>query len=206
MRLFLGIVVLSLLVSCNEIEGRLQVFSDFSLTADNGEEVEIVAGAYDANFSFDALDLEYGHEISHLTLGISGVDAGLDRVFTFKVPRPISGDEPYHYIDMTTDTDRDVEISAEESGQNVTLSVHTVTAVSKMGPHEYYVRCDDDYAYNTGVYNLITRRMNVSVDFSRDGKKLAAFTGSKEVSELKVLDRWWYADAGPCFSPDYDEH
>lgn len=191
MRLSLGIAVLFLLVSCDEIEGRLQVFSNFSLTADNGREVEIVAGTHDAEFSYDIDKLEIELEIKRL-------DAGSDRDFIFSIP------EDMDRMDFNRGR-TDIEIAAAESGQDVELSVFIDnTTVSKTGPHEDYMRCRSAsvYAYETTVYNLVTRQVDVHVGLSRAAEELAAFTGAREITERQVIYRTGCQEYDPEWGRD----
>ena len=80
MKVLLAVAVLSLLVSCKDknIDGMLKVFTGFTLTDEDGYDLSISEGTYEAEFSYRSRD-------AMIEMEIDDVVAGYDRDFRFSL-------------------------------------------------------------------------------------------------------------------------
>lgn len=157
--------LLLLLGACNDIDGRLRVFKDFSLVDEDGRQRQIAAGKYSADFSYDRSK----HEIE---LEIDDFDRGKDIDFEFHVP---------HMDEIDFDSDEiEVEVLAADNGQSVDLNALIAREVTVDGPFRasYGTYCYDDrayYYYPFAVYDIVETEVDVNVELARGESEIASF-------------------------------
>lgn len=149
LQLFLGILLLS---GCNDIDGRLKVFQNFSLVDEDGRTRQITAQNYSADFSYDRRKKE-------IELEIDNFYRGKDIDFEFHVP---------HMSDIDFgDEEIEIEVLAADSGQDVDLNAYIEREREEFGPYRsrFGNRCSDPYAYYRYpqvVYDIV--ETNVAID------------------------------------------
>ena len=159
MRLLQTLLVLLLLTGCNDIDGRLKVFQNFSLVDEDGRTRQINAKTYSADFSYDRKKKE-------VELEIDDFDRGKDIDFEFHVPHMSE-------IDFRSD-EVEIEVLAADSGQDVDLNALIEREREDLGTYRISrgSYCSDPYAYYTYpqvVYDLIETTVDVDIEIRRSG-------------------------------------
>ena len=187
MRLFLLIASCLLLASCNDIDGKLRVFSDFTLTDEDGRQIVIGTGTHEAEVSWDVSE-------SKMELEIDDVDGDDDREFEFRAPDLSNVDLQAERIEM--------EVFADECEQPVDVRVLiTNTVTSKEGPMEGMFRCigSSVYKYRPVIYFNVEKLVGVAIGMNNGEEQLALFEGVERVKERKEI---WSGECGETL-PDW---
>lgn len=178
MKAMLALLGALLLLSCNDIDGKLQVLSDFVLIDEDGHEVSLPRGMHSAEFSWERDDAEVELEVDDI------VD-GDDRDFEFAVAAVADIDFRLSRIEL--------EVSAEESGQPVDANLLVTNAMEQKAPVATLQRCRGSILRKPVIYVEGVRFIDVVVILSADEDDLAIFEGSKTRNERKVL---WEGECG----------
>ena len=183
MRLFLLAVSFLMLASCNDVEGKLRVFSDFVLTDDDGRRVMIGEGTHEAEFSWNVSK-------SEVQLEIDDIDGDDGREFEFRAPGLSNVDLRAERIEM--------EVFAEDCGQPVDVNVLiTNTVISKEGPREGMFRClsrgQSVYNYRPVIYFNVERLVGVAIGMNNGEEQLALFEGVERVKDRQEI---WSGECG----------
>ena len=149
MKIWLAVAMLSLLVSCNDkdIDGVMKVFKSFTLTDEDGYNLSISEGTYEAEFNYksrkDAIELE-----------IDAVVADYDRDFMFNIPDLSNAVVSY---DLDTKTERmRIDLPSSATGQPVHAEVVISNKIiSKKPPSVYWDRCSAYIGTQGGLSGLL---------------------------------------------------
>ena len=180
MKVLLAVAVLSLLVSCNDknIDGMLKVFTSFTLTDEDGYDLSISEGTYEAEFSYKSRD-------AMIEMEIDDVVAGYDRDFRFSLANLNVAAVSY---DMESQTERlRLRLPASDTGQPVDAEiVISNTIISKKPPQVYLDRCNAHLGIKGGLAGLLNSHKERRNPHSRSGGSMgqriytvAAFTKSQ---------------------------
>jgi len=151
LQLFLGLLLLS---GCNDVDGRLKVFKNFSLVDEDGHTRQITAQNYSADFSYDRKKKE-------IELEIDDFYRGKDIDFEFHVP---------HMSDIDfSDREIEIEVLAADSGQDVDLNAYIEREREEFGPYRgrFGSRCSDPYAYYRYpqvVYDIVETNVVIDIE------------------------------------------
>ena len=178
MKTMLALLGMLLLLSCNDIDGKLQVFTDFVLIDEGGNEVSLPSGVHSAEFSWKRSDAEVELEVDNIV----GDD---DRDFEFAVAEVADIDFRLARIEL--------EVSSEESGQPVDANLLVTNAMEQKAPVATLQRCHASILHRPIIYVEGIRFIDVTVVLSADEDDLAVFEGSKTRTERKVL---WKGECG----------
>ena len=157
---FLPLLLAVLLLSgCNDIDGRLAVFKNFSLVDEDGLTRQIKAKNYSADFSYDRKKKE-------VELEIDDFDRGKDIDFEFYVPHMSE-------IDFGSE-EVEIEVLAADSGQDVDISALIAREREEFGPYRsrFGNYCRDPYSYYSYpqvVYDIVETNVNVDIEIRRSG-------------------------------------
>lgn len=177
MKIMLSLLGALLLVSCNDIDGTLKVFTDFVLIDEDGDEVTLASGRHSAEFSWKRKKAE-------VELEVDDIVRGDDRDFEFAVEEVADIDFRLARIEL--------EVSSEESGQPVDANLLVTNAMEQEEPVATMQRCRG-ITYKPVIYVEGVRFIDVVVVLSADEDDLAVFEGSKTRTERKVL---WEGECG----------
>ena len=159
MRALQTLLVLLLLSSCNDIDGHLKVFQNFSLVDEDGRTRQINATTYSADFSYDRRKKE-------VELEIDDFDRGKDIDFEFHVPHMAE-------IDFRS-AEIEIEVLAADSGQDVDLNALIEREREEFGPYRrsWGSYCRDPYAHYTYpqvVYDVVETSVYVDIEIRQSG-------------------------------------
>ncbi|MDE3269311.1 MAG: hypothetical protein OYH77_03390 [Pseudomonadota bacterium] len=165
MRLLQVCLLVLVLGSCDEIDGLLQIFTDFSLVDEDGHRWQLPAQRYEADFSYDRGKRE-------VELEIDEIDDGDDVDFIFYVPHMDQIDFNSNHIELN--------VGEHASGQGVGLESTITRNYDAFGPytHEYtnsHCRYDSVYYHPFVVYDVVETRVNVDGRLYRHESHLADF-------------------------------
>ena len=161
MRVLQVLLALLLLSGCNDIDGRLQVFKNFSLIDEDGVTRQIKAENYSADFSYDRKKKEVELEIDNFY-------RGKDIDFEFHVPHMSE-------IDFGSE-EIEIEALAADSGQDVDLNALIEQEREEFGPYRqrFGNYCSDPYApynYPRVVYDIVETSVGVDIEIWRSSNK-----------------------------------
>lgn len=177
MRLLQLAFVVLVFVSCDEIDGIMEIFKRFSLTDEDGKKWTFATGYYGADFSYDRGDREVEIEIDDL-------DDGDDVDFKFHVPHMDQIDFSSDYIEL--------DVGEHASGQGVGLqsTIERKYSVSNLYRYDYTNDyCYDEYSanyYPYAVYDIVETRVYVDGVLYRNENHLADFEASTCVKRTRV--------------------
>ena len=159
MRLLQTLLALLLLSGCNDIDGRLKIFQNFSLVDEDGRTRQINAKTYSADFSYDRSKKE-------VELEIDDFDRGKDIDFEFHVPHMSE-------IDFRSE-EIEIEVLAADSGQEVDLNALIVREREEFGPYRssrgsYCSDHDAYYTYPQVIYDVVETHIDVDIEIRRSG-------------------------------------
>ena len=177
MKTALALLGMLLLVSCNDIDGTLKVFTDFVLIDEGGREVTLPSGTHSAEFSWKRKKAEVELEVDDIV----GDD---DRDFEFEVEEVADLDFRLSRIEL--------EVSSEESGQPVDANLLVTNVMEQKAPVATTRRCHGSIRRPI-IYVEGVRFIDVTVVLSADEDDLAVFEGSKTRTERKIL---WEGECG----------
>ena len=154
MRVLQVLLALLLLSSCNDIDGRLQVFKNFSLVDEDGFARQIKTKNYSADFS-------YSRKKKEVELEIDDFYRGKDIDFEFHVPHMSE-------IDFGSE-EIEIEVLATDSGQDVDLNALIERGREEFGPYRrsFGNYCSDPYApynYPRVVYDIVETSVDVDIE------------------------------------------
>ena len=220
MKVLLAVAVLSLLVSCNHksIDGMLKVFTSFTLTDEDGYDLSISEGKYEAEFSYKLHD-------AAIELEIDDVVAGYDRDFVFSLANLNVAAVDYS-VESHTEQMR-LRLPASVTGQTVDAEVViSNTIISKKPPRVYWDRCNAYYGIKGGLRGLLglhdrrdssvgvnsgsvtnhiytvaaltESQLSVAVSLSAGEETVALFEGTKR---MQYRDLLWEGECGAYERP-----
>ena len=173
MRILQTLLVLLMLTGCNDIDGRLKVFQNFSLVDEDGRTHEIKAKTYEADFS-------YSRKKKEVELEIDDFYRGKDTDFEFYVPHMSE-------IDFNSD-EIEIEVLAADSGQDVDLNALIEREREVFGPYRrnFGDYCDDPYSYYRYpqvIYDVVERTVDVDIEIRRSRTDDDSDTNDDETSD-----------------------
>ena len=148
------LLALLLLAGCDDIDGHLKVFKNFSLVDEDGRTHEIKAKTYSADFS-------YSRKKKEVELEIDDFYRGKDTDFEFYVPHMSE-------IDFGSE-EIEIEVLAADSGQEVDLNALIEREREDFGPYrkDFGHYCSDPYSYYRYpqvIYDVVERRVDVDIE------------------------------------------
>ena len=174
------LVVMFMLSSWNDIDGKITVYADFMLVDEDGRHVTIHAGTHMAEFS-------YKHRKGEIELEIKDIDDGHDRDFEFQIPGLSKKDFHKERLELhfpTTAGDRELD----------TKMVITNTLLSKVSLIGDFYRCREHgsavYSYRPVVFYHAKRVTHVAAHISSNEETLALFEATKHSKKHKREIIW----------------
>ena len=173
------------LTACDDVKGKMEVFSNFSMIDDDGKNVTIMRGNYNAKLDLDRSENE-------IELKIRDVAGDNDYEFDFAIPN--IEDLPEHRDDTL-----DFVLPHDISGQPVDARIiyhHETLKTSK--PWVAAARCSSVLGKPT-VYITEKHAVDIEVALHNGEEKLAHFHGAKKFSKVRAI---YHGKCGEVLNPD----
>ena len=186
------LTALLMLSACNDLDGKLTVFTDFMLVDEHGREIMIPAGTYEAELDYDVSD-------GDIELEIESIDRGRDRDFDFQVPDLSQEDFQQERLELhfpATQGDRELD----------TRILITNLIIAKTGPVGTYYRCREHgsavYSYRPVVFYRLDRRMHAAIHIGSAEETLALFEASERIKDRQIV---WKGQCGDEMPENYND-